>query len=356
MVDWMKTSEVLPDDGMVVNTKIHDEKGCRNEGPLKRRGNLWFVEDGSMYVYYRPTHWRPADQQARAERLRKRLEGMDQDRAAVEAELRACGVTEAPAPQPVAWMTKSGFYPNHDCIPARDLPPLGNPVPLYTRGVEGRCGSHECKAAQQDGVLCADGECDRENGVRPSGVEGTPAAKLTVWFGAMPESNGKANWTAILHRGDLSEGYTIERSEHHDRVRYEADRVRWLIGETGFQPDILMYDADMLSPPGWGHPCGVAVTADLPVKWTGADGTTHEISLDYAAQIAKWMFDQHGDVPQVDAVIGGAMASQPSPTMQGLADWLRAYAANLLPSEQGRRCIEQWAREVDAARGVKGPQ
>ena len=34
------------------------------------------------------------------------------------------------------------------------------------------CGSHQCIAAQRDGVLCADGECDRENGARPDGVEG----------------------------------------------------------------------------------------------------------------------------------------------------------------------------------------
>lgn len=40
---------------------------------------------------------------------------------------------------------------------------------LGTPGVKA-CGSYECKAAQQDGVLCADGECDRVNGVRPAGV------------------------------------------------------------------------------------------------------------------------------------------------------------------------------------------
>lgn len=37
------------------------------------------------------------------------------------------------------------------------------------------CGSHQCIAGQRDGVLCADGECDRENGVRPDGVRGTVA-------------------------------------------------------------------------------------------------------------------------------------------------------------------------------------
>lgn len=39
-------------------TKVDDEKGVRNEQELKRQGNLWFVPDGSMYVYYTPTHWR----------------------------------------------------------------------------------------------------------------------------------------------------------------------------------------------------------------------------------------------------------------------------------------------------------
>jgi hypothetical protein len=67
---------------------------------------------------------------------------------------------------------------------------------------------------------------------------------LMVWSGSMPESNGKTNFTAILHRGDLSNGFTIDRSEYPDRVRYEADRVRWLIGEIDKEPWILDYDAD----------------------------------------------------------------------------------------------------------------
>lgn len=44
-------------DGVVVNTKIDDEKGVRNEQKLKKSGNLWYFPDGSMYVYYQPTHW-----------------------------------------------------------------------------------------------------------------------------------------------------------------------------------------------------------------------------------------------------------------------------------------------------------
>jgi len=67
---------------------------------------------------------------------------------------------------------------------------------------------------------------------------------LAVWYGSMPESNGKTNWTAILHAGEIWKGITIDRSEYPDRVRYEADRMRWMIGELEQQPSILDYDAD----------------------------------------------------------------------------------------------------------------
>ncbi len=69
------------------------------------------------------------------------------------------------------------------------------------------------------------------------------ARTLTVWYGKMPESNGKTNWTAILHSDDFTSGYCLEQSEYPDRVRYGADRVRWIIGELADKPDILAYDA-----------------------------------------------------------------------------------------------------------------
>lgn len=37
-----------------------NKKGRRNEQKMKRRENLWFLPDDSMYVYYTPTHWRRA--------------------------------------------------------------------------------------------------------------------------------------------------------------------------------------------------------------------------------------------------------------------------------------------------------
>ena len=71
--------------------------------------------------------------------------------------------------------------------------------------------------------------------------------ELTVWYGAMPESNGKSNFTAVLMRkGEGWDGphVTIERGEYPERIRYEADRVRHLIGEIADAPFILDYDAD----------------------------------------------------------------------------------------------------------------
>lgn len=86
-----------------------------------------------------------------------------------------------------------------------------------------------------------------------------PQHELTVWYGEMPESNGKTNYTAILRRKEagslldgLSSGITIARSEYPDRVRYEADRMRFLIGELEVEPDILAYDAEKHS--GYVHP------------------------------------------------------------------------------------------------------
>lgn len=47
-----------------VATKIDDASGPRNIQNLKKIGNLWFYPDGSMYVYYQPTHWKPISTQS----------------------------------------------------------------------------------------------------------------------------------------------------------------------------------------------------------------------------------------------------------------------------------------------------
>lgn len=93
-----------------------------------------------------------------------------------------------------------------------------------------------------------------------------PQPELTVWEGSMPESNGKSNFTAILMRkggtlfNPLTDGFTIARSEYPDRVRYEADCVRWLIGELKEKPCITDYDADKHS----GYAAPIAQSAPQP--------------------------------------------------------------------------------------------
>ena len=53
---WMPATDAP--DGVVVMTRIDDAAGVRNEQAMYRHGRLWWVPDGSMYVYYRPTHYR----------------------------------------------------------------------------------------------------------------------------------------------------------------------------------------------------------------------------------------------------------------------------------------------------------
>jgi hypothetical protein len=53
---WVKVSDIQPPLNVIVNTKI-DNNGVRNEQKLKFGGKLWFVPDGTTYVYYTPTHW-----------------------------------------------------------------------------------------------------------------------------------------------------------------------------------------------------------------------------------------------------------------------------------------------------------
>lgn len=58
MSEWWHPISTAP-EGVEVNTKLMDGMGSRNEQKLKRKGSLWWFPDGSMYVYYTPTHWKP---------------------------------------------------------------------------------------------------------------------------------------------------------------------------------------------------------------------------------------------------------------------------------------------------------
>lgn len=58
--EWIPCDRELPPDGTVVDTL--SEGGV--EQPLKRCQRLWFVPDGSMYVYYTPVAWRRPKERA----------------------------------------------------------------------------------------------------------------------------------------------------------------------------------------------------------------------------------------------------------------------------------------------------
>lgn len=83
---WLP-SEDAPND-VIVMTKIDDEKGIRNETTLKRVGNLWWTPDDSMYVYYRPTHYRrltEVEQEAERAILKRKADALSKAAADVVA-------------------------------------------------------------------------------------------------------------------------------------------------------------------------------------------------------------------------------------------------------------------------------
>ena len=55
---WIRCSDRLPPEDVDVETKVDDEKGCRNSLRLRLHKRCWFFPDMSMYVYYVPTHWK----------------------------------------------------------------------------------------------------------------------------------------------------------------------------------------------------------------------------------------------------------------------------------------------------------
>lgn len=57
-MSWNDCRKISAPEGVKVETKIRDDNGDRNHTELIRKGNLWFLPDMSMYVYYSPTHWR----------------------------------------------------------------------------------------------------------------------------------------------------------------------------------------------------------------------------------------------------------------------------------------------------------
>lgn len=82
--------------------------------------------------------------------------------------------------------------------------------------------------------------------------------RLTVRVASFPESNGKRNWTALLVRAEPwgglignCGGITIARGELWNRVVYEAECARALLGERDTEPHILDYGDDIHTPDEW---------------------------------------------------------------------------------------------------------
>ena len=84
--------------------------------------------------------------------------------------------------------------------------------------------------------------------------------RLRVVVASFPETNGKRNWTALILREDHSwgglvgtaGGVTLARGEMWNRVAYEAERAKYLIGLRDTEPFVLDYGDDTPTPDGWG--------------------------------------------------------------------------------------------------------
>lgn len=82
--------------------------------------------------------------------------------------------------------------------------------------------------------------------------------RLTVRLTSFPESNGKRNWTALLVRDEKwgglignAGGITVARGELWNRVAYESERARFLLGLRDTEPFILDYGDDIETPEEW---------------------------------------------------------------------------------------------------------
>jgi hypothetical protein len=121
-IDWQPASTAP--ENVVIRTKIHDWSGERNEQLLMRRGNLWWFPDGSMYVYYRPTHWAP-NMDAKA-----RLTEIDRMLTRLRADL-----IMANQKMPDNWEpTELGWYIVHRA--SLQVPPIANGKALRRKAFE----------------------------------------------------------------------------------------------------------------------------------------------------------------------------------------------------------------------------
>ena len=114
--------------------------------------------------------------------------------------------------------------------------------------------SNHCESQMQDQIEGAISENDRLR----AEVEALQKTQLTVRLTSFPETNGRRNWTALLVRkhpwdgliGNCG-GITVAHGELWNRVAYEAERAKFLIGERPDEPFILDYGDDIETPDQW---------------------------------------------------------------------------------------------------------
>lgn len=93
---------------------------------------------------------------------------------------------------------------------------------------------------------------------QPQADAAEPQPRLKVRLTCFPESNGKTNWTALLVREEKWDGLigncggiSLARGELWNRVAYEAEQARFLIGQRDTEPFILDYGDDIKTPEEW---------------------------------------------------------------------------------------------------------
>ncbi len=62
MNEWIATKDRLPDNTILVETKVADKRGDHSKVLLARHKHLWYNPSVFKYVYYQPTHWRKINQ------------------------------------------------------------------------------------------------------------------------------------------------------------------------------------------------------------------------------------------------------------------------------------------------------
>lgn len=208
-------------------------------------------------------------------------------------------------------------------------------------------------------------------------TQGAPA--LTVRLCSFPESNGKRNWTAMLVRktpwGGLvgnCGGITIAHGELWNRVAYEAECARALIGERDTEPHILDYGDDIHTPEEWagekhgGRPIRATPTSAPPAEPAAAPG----VGAARWEGAEEWMplawalcADEHGEEACTELIWEGGAIPEPwgdrwlkyEGEAKRLIALVREHVPALAAASAPRVAVQFWTTmaHIDAAKAGK---